>query len=940
MQSLLTPRIGSLPCSGTNAVGRSKLLHVALIGLVGLSALNLGFHSACYSQRADSIRVSAEFDNQNLEAVLADLEQKSSVPFYFRTAWVEGKNFTGKYELQLLTSILGEVLTETGLAFALYNNSSVIIAPADMLSREFSQEYYRMKDRQSEFRNENNFKSTTQTITLGTKGSSPGPDGFRLHGTVSDKLEGQRLSGATILIKDLGMVLSTSANGEFDVTLTEGVHLAEIRIVGYEAANYSLNLQGPASWDITLLPEATELDEVMVRSTAENNNVVSEFAGVTKLTPIDLREMPVFLGEPDVIKSILTLPGVSTVGEGASGFNVRGGNIDQNLIMQDDALVFNSSHAMGFFSIFNPDAVKEVTLYKGHIPAQYGGRVSSVLDVQLKGNNYDNFKVSGGLGMLASRLTVETPLVKGKTSLLAGGRAAYSDWVLNLVSNRDVQNSSMAFYDFNVKVSQRIGDNGSLAISAYNSHDNFRYSDQFGFSWDMSNYSLRWSQAISPVLFSDMTLSGSLSANASYQPSGIDGFTLNNGMNNYKFKEDLNYSGLEGHAINGGLEINAYVPEDETLAPYNEESAVIPYDGQKDRGVETAAYINDVFDITDKLSISLGLRFAYYTQIGPATVYEYTDGDRSDFNNMIDSTVYDSGEKVISYNGLEPRLSLRYIIDANSSIKLSYNRINQFIHLISNTAAALPIDYWQMSNNWFKPLIADNYSIGYFRNFRLNQWETSAEIYYRDLQNLVDYKDFPDLFLNRHLETELMSGAGRSYGLELFLKKKAGKLNGWVSYTYSRALVMIDDDETGERVNNGEWYPSKFDQPHNLSLVGNLHLNKTNNLSFNFTYSTGRPLTGPDSNYSLEGYLVPGYSERNEFRLPDYHRLDVSYTIERGKLRTNRFKDSFTISIYNLYARKNAYSVYFRRDQGNTFGGYKLAIIGAMIPSVTYNFQF
>ena len=902
--------------------------------------ISIASHTSIQAQNPDSTRITVQFDQQSLENVLSVLEEKSHISIFYKLAWLQGLSYSGSFENQTIILILSKILTPNKLSFTIYRNSSIIIAPSDILSREYSLNYYHMKDQQNLYRAETSFNSNVESLNLGNGNAGGGSNGYKINGIVYDKLEGQRLNNATIIIKDLDLIITTNGTGEFEMTLTDGPHMVDVRTMGYDTRTFSVNIAGPAEWNIDLVPEATELDEVTVRSSADNNNVAAAFAGVTTLNPVELREMPVFLGEPDVIKSILTLPGISTVGEGASGFNVRGGNIDQNLILQDNALVFNSSHAMGFFSIFNPDAIKEVTLYKGHIPAQYGGRVSSVLNVQLKGNNYESLKVNGGIGLLASRLMLETPIIKGKTSILFGGRAAYSDWVLNFVNNREVRQSSLDFYDINVKISQRLGEKGTLALSAYNSHDYFNYSDQFGFYWNMRNISLLWNQTISKTLFSEFSITNSLSSNATFQPSGIDGFTLKNGMNNTKLKEDIFFSGIEKNSISAGLEINGYIPQDETLNPYNEESSITGKNGIKDRGVEAAVFVDDAIDLSDRLSLTAGLRYIYYFQPGPATVYEYANGDRSDFENMIDSTTYGSGRKVISYNGFDPRISLRYMVNVNSSIKFSYNRINQFIHLISNTTAALPIDYWQVSNSWFKPLIANNFSLGYFRNFGLNQWETSLEVYYRDLRNLVDYKDFPELFLNRHLETELLAGTGRNYGIEFFLKKKSGILNGWVSYTYSRSLVMIDDKETQEKVNNGEWYPSKFDQPHNLNIVANLQLNKTNFLSFNFTYNTGRPLTGPDANYNLNNYIIPNYSSRNEFRLPDYHRLDVSYTIERGKLRTSRYKDSFTISIYNLYARKNAYSVYFRRDVGNTFGGYKLAIIGTIIPSITYNFQF
>ena len=366
----------------------------------------------------------------------------------------------------------------------------------------------------------------------------------------------------------------------------------------------------------------------------------------------------------------------------------------------------------------------------------------------------------------------------------------------------------------------------------------------------------------------------------------------------------------------------------------------MPASSAKDNGVESAVYFNDAFEMTPNLAVSFGVRYSRYYQVGPSTVYQYENEMTKSVESIVDSLSYDEWEKVASYYGIDPRVSLRYTLTSNSSIKMSYNRLNQYIHLISNTTAALPIDYWQVSNTFFKPLRAHNFSLGYFRNFRLNQWETSLEAYYRDLENIIDYKDFPDLFLNNHLETELLSGVGQSYGLEFFIKKKSGKFNGWLSYTFSRTFIKINDEVQGEKINRGEWYPSKFDQPHNLSIVGNININKTNQLSFNFTYTTGRPLTAPDNNYGLDDYIVPGYSERNRYRIPDFHRLDVSYTLQRGLFRTHKYKDSFTLSLYNLYARKNAYSIYFKRDRRNVFGAYKLSVLGTILPSITYNFQF
>lgn len=892
------------------------------------------------AQDLSSKKISEVFQNVELIVVFQQLENKYGIPFYYKNQWIPDTIISVTFEQTELADVLQTLLENTRLSILTFNDQSVIVAPSSLLSKEFSEDYFINKDKQENYLKENNLPVNLEIVNLGTNESTTTNDQFTISGILSDGMDGETLVGATILVKDLDMALNTDKNGKFLLSMPRGLHVLEIRMVGFDTKTVGINLLNSAIWNVELLPEATELDEIFVKGTADDSNIKSSIIGLTKLSPLELREMPVFMGETDVIKSILTLPGISTVGEGASGFNVRGGNIDQNLIMQDNALIFNSSHAMGFFSVFNPDAIKEVTLYKGHIPAQYGGRVSSVLDVEMKGNNYEQLKASGGIGLLASRLTIETPIVKDKTSLLIGSRVAYSDWVLNFVKNPDVRSSSMGFYDLNAKVSQRMGEKGAISLSYYRSYDKFEYSGDFGFSWDINALSLTWDQVIKPELISELSVSFSGSGNTSFQPSGIDGYVLGNGIANYKLKEDLLYTKLKNHTINTGFEVNAYIPDDETYTPYNASSTVIPVINSKARGIESAVYLNDSYEITPGLAVSLGLRYSFFQQIGPSTVYQYENGIPTNEEAIIDSLIYDDWEKVISYDGFDPRVSLRLTITPSSSIKMSYNRIHQYIHLISNTTAPLPIDYWQVSNPYFKPLKSNNYSIGYFKNFRLNQWETSLEAYYRDLENIIDYRDFPALFLTNHLETELLPGTGKAYGLELYIKKKTGKFNGWLSYTYSRTMLRLKEDNIGESVNNGDWFPSKFDQPHNLSIVGNFNFNKTNQLSFNFTYATGRPLTAPDANYGLDDYIIPNYSNRNEYRLPDNHRLDVSYTIQRGIFRTYRYKDSFTFSIYNLYARQNAYSIFFKRDRRNVFGAYKLSILGTMLPSVTYNFHF
>jgi hypothetical protein len=659
--------------------------------------------------------------------------------------------------------------------------------------------------------------------------------------------------------------------------------------------------------------------------------------------------MPVFLGEPDVIKGILTLPGVSTIGEGAGGFNVRGGSIDQNLILQDEALIFNSSHALGFFSIFNSDAIQEVELYKGHIPAQFGGRLSSVLNVKLKGNSAEKLTGKGGLGLVSSRLVLEGPLRSKKsketgntpkTTFLLGGRITYSDWILRMFNIPDIKNSSGYFYDVNAKITHRYSEKGLITGTYYQTFDKVQFADDYGFSWTNKAASLIWNHMITPSVSSTFSASLGKNTNLSYEPAGIKAFTLTNGIDNFRLKEDILISSIENHGLVTGIEYINYNIAPDQIMPRGEQSNIIGETITKDNGHELGLYINDEYILNYLFSFSFGLRFNAFQQLGPGTVFIYEEGVPKIPENIIDSIAYGSGEAVKSFYNFMPRFSMKYSLSPTSSLKFSYNRTSQFIHLVSNSTAALPVDFWLVSGPYYAPETSNNFSIGYFRNFMHNVWETSVEVYYRSLKNVIEYKDFAELLLNEHLETELLSGDGRAYGAELLIRRKKGRLNGWLAYTYSRSFVKIEGEIEAETVNKGEWYPSRLDKPHNFNIVLNYNFNKSNAFSANFTYSSGRPITVPGSYYIVDGVFIPEFSGRNEFRIPAYHRLDISYTIKRNVIKKKRYKDSFTFSIYNLYARKNTYSVFYRKNISTGSNAYRLSVLGTIFPSFTYNFEF
>jgi outer membrane receptor for ferrienterochelin and colicin len=622
--------------------------------------------------------------------------------------------------------------------------------------------------------------------------------------------------------------------------------------------------------------------------------------------------MPVFLGEADVIKTIQTIPGVATIGEGAPGFFVRGGNADQNLILQDGIIFSNTSHALGFFSLFNPDLISSVQLFKGSTPAQYGGRLSSILDVKLKGNNYSTTSVNGGIGTVMSKIAVETPLVKNKISLLAGGRVSYADWLLPTIKIPEVSNSKAFFYDINVKISSRISDKGSISVGYFQSFDRTNFQEEAGFEWGIQGISLNWDQTLGQKLQSSFLASWGRNENLNFDPSGLDLTELNNGFQFYRLKETITLP-VKDHTLVGGAEWTYYQPEDEvltTMGSTDEQERVL-----KDFGQELGLFLNDEWELNNKLALSLGVRTSIFLS------------EERRFQEKTNPV----------YVNLEPRFSMRYGLTPSSSIKASYNRMNQYVHLLSNTTGILPIDQWVLSNSIIDPSTSNNFSAGYFRNFNANEWESSAEVFYRQMNNLIEFKDFADLILNSELEQEIVQGEGEAYGLEFYLRRHTGKVKGNISYTYSRtfieAPILLESNELDR-------FAARFDRPHTVNLVMDWTVSRKSKFGLVFNFTSGRPITAPVSSYSLGNVVVPHYSDRNEYRVPSYHRLDISYTYRRNAVKKRRYQDSITFSIYNVYSRRNAFSVFFRKETNRPPQAYRLSVLGSAFPSITYTFEF
>ncbi|TAK42504.1 MAG: hypothetical protein EPO28_07220, partial [Saprospiraceae bacterium] len=647
-----------------------------------------------------------------------------------------------------------------------------------------------------------------------------------------------------------------------------------------------------------------------------------------------------FLGETDVLRSLQSVTGVTSAGEGASGFNVRGGNTDENLILMDGNLVFNPVHALGFFSLFHPDMVQGVTLYKGGVPAKYGGRLSSVLDVKLREGNDQQFSVKGGVGIASSRLVLEGPIVKNKASFIAGARASYVDWILQKSRNVDLRKSQAFFYDLTAKADARLTETTKIGFTAFNTHDDFQFANEVKFEYATSSGSVYLRQLVGRKINLTATANAGQYQSNLFDVKGNDQSEFTNKIKFLRGGVSGFFQPVSTYQMELGAEQSRYNVSPGKLEPSTDSSIVRPDVLPDEQGNETSFFFHNQWTVSKKIELMAGVRYTIFKNLGPERVLLYEEGVPKTERTIAGSLQFAEGEKTAGYSGLEPRLSLRVSLGKASSVKLGYNRSYQFFSQISNTASATPIDIWQLSNYHVKPQHAGNFSIGFYQNFRQNTVQSYLTLFYRKIDQLIDYKDFAKLLLNHHIETELLTGIGKAYGLELYFNKAYGQHRFEVNYTFSRTLRRVEATATQESVSSGDWYPSNYDKPHSLNLNYFFQIKPASSLSVNFTYSTGRPTTAPVSVFSNSNVLtIPVYSQRNQFRIPDYHRLDVAYTVGPwGK--KSRWRNSLTLSIYNLYFRKNAFSVFFRQSPFQSVTAYRVAVLGTMFPAVTYDFKF
>ncbi|MCB2408656.1 TonB-dependent receptor [Hymenobacter sp. BT178] len=908
--------------------------------------------SAAVAQQLTPPLISGDFTNIRFPEFVKQLEAKTPYRFYYQPEALD----TLKVNLQVtekpLDAVLLSALQKTPFRFAFDNERRVYITTGTALQPNLPDNFFMLEatdavavedetvvDEDAKARS-NSSTSELKLYEIGKRPATPATGKVTLAGHIRDINSGEPVIGAAVFVETPATIgTATDQFGYYALTLPAGRYELKVRGIGIKNTRRQVLLHANGKLEIDVEEDITPLKEVIIEA-EKDKNVAGMQMGLEKLDIKTMRQVPTAFGETDILRVVLTLPGVKSVGEGSTGMNVRGGATDQNLILFNDATIYNPAHLFGFFSAFNPDILKTVELYKSAVPAKYGGRLSSVLDIATRDGNKKKFAGSGGIGLMTSRLTLEGPLVKDKSAFIIAGRTSYSDWILHQIPNKTYKESSASFYDLNAHISHEINDKNTIYATGYISRDQFKLATDTLYKYLNQNASVKWQHSFNNKLYGVLT--GAFSDyryTVSNEKNPVNASVLSFGLKQYNVQADFSYFLNNKHTIDFGVNNIYYSVAAGSLKPIGGESLIEPDILQNEKALENAIYISDKIDVTPRFAVSLGLRYSLFNALGPRDTYQYLPNISKSENTITDTISYQAGKSIATYHGPEYRLSAKYSLSDNSSVKASYNRMRQYIHMLSNTASMSPTDIWKLSDGNIRPQIGDQYSVGYYRNFKSNTIETSVETYYKSMHDFVDYKSGATLILNHHIETDVVNAEGKAYGVEVMVKKLTGKLNGWVSYTYSRSLVRVNAATTGDMVNGGKYYPSNFDKPHDVTMIGNYRFSRRFSTSLNFTYNTGRPITLPLVKYYVGNSMRVYYSERNAYRVPDYYRLDLALNIEGNHKIKKLAHGSWTVAVYNLTGRKNPYSVYFKAEQGK-INGYQLSIFGQPIPTVTYNFKF
>lgn len=889
------------------------------------------------------------------DSFLIQLEKETGYRFYFNKADVDTIRITLSADREPLFKVLDRAFANSGILFSEDRDHTVFITKNVTVSTELPENFFddTVPGRNTTVRRivpaANDTAVTTSAAAAATLENKlyvigdrpPGgivPGKVRIAGYLHDSKTGEPVIGASILVEGTKTGVVSDQYGYYSLTVPKGRAALSIQSMGVRTTRRQLMIYGEGRMNIDLQPEITPLKNVVV--TTERTSLIRGMQmGVQRVDIKAIKQVPVVFGETDILRVVMTMPGVKTVGEASTGLNVRGGSADQNLILFNDATIFNPSHFFGLFSAFNPEVVKDIQLYKSGIPAKYGGRLSSVLEVNGREGNRKEITGSAGVGLLTSRLNIEGPLVKDKSSFNFGARTTYANWLLNLLPS-EYKHSRANFNDFNLNTAHDINKKNSIYLTGYISNDQFNLNNDTTYRYGNRNVSVKWKHIFNNQWYA--VIAGGYDGyryDISSDRVAVNAYRLKFDINQYYVKLHFNYFASAKHTFEFGINNLFYKLHPGTYEPLGA-SSLVRYDQvPAEQALETALYLGDKYSISRDLSLEGAVRYAVYNYLGPQAVNTYVPGIPKTENTMTGTSTYQGGRFIKTYQSPELRLTARYVINENMSLKAGYNRQNQFIHVLSNTAAIAPTDIWKLSDPNIHPQTGDQVSLGVYHNFKSNTIETSVEVYYKTMDHFLDYKSGAVLVMNHHIETDVVGTRGKAYGVEFLLKKSTGKLNGWISYTFSRTFLQMNDSTQGALINKGAYYPANYDKPHDFTFVGNLRITHRYSVSLNTTYSTGRPITLPIGRFYYAGSERTLYSDRNQYRIPDYFRADFSVNIDGNHKVHQRFHNSFTFGVYNLTAKKNPYSVYYTSENG-VINGYKLSIFGTAIPYINYNIRF
>ena len=916
----------------------NQFLRKLIVFLVILFAVNL--------QAQDKKEITFTAVNEPILDILSEIEAQFNVQFYVIEDWIKDQKTSVVKDTYTLEALLKEVLDDTPLNFYKYSEDKVVLVKNNSIVSElpkgFVVDSLKRNNTQANpiFAEEFNQDVTDgNIITIGKRSSARVGSEYELTGYIRDSKTNAGIDNLVISANDKSIYTTTDANGFYTLRLPAGQHRVETSGLGYGLKSKTIVLYGSGSLNFNLVEDAQLLKEVIIESN-KSENIREATVGISRINLKEIKTIPLVLGERDVLKVAVTLPGIQKAGEGSIGYNVRGGRADQNLILLDDAVIYSPSHFLGFFSGINPFTTGSVDIYKGNIPAEFGGRLSSVFDIETKAGNKEKISGEGSIGPVTGNLTLEVPVVKDRSSILVGGRATYSGWILRSLSEESLKDSEASFYDGIINYNDKINDKHQVKASVYYSDDKFSITSDSLYRYNNAlasvNYTHQWNdKKKGELILSHSNYQFEIDFDANSDKDFLFDYTINESQ----LKYNLNHKIDPKHNLLYGGAAKYYNIDPGNIEGKGESSTIQPLSIQSERAVESAIFLSDEYEVNKKLQLNLGLRYSHYANLGPSVQREYQDGAPKNESTVVSENTYDDNEVVETYGGLEYRFSGRYFLTPELSLKAGYNRTLQYIHLLSSNTTISPTDTYKLSDLNIKPQKASQFSLGVFRNFDDQDLEVSLEGYYKSLDDILDYKTGANLTLNENIETELLQGEGQAYGVEFLLKKKKGNLNGYFGYTYSRTFIKLDSENPDERVNNGEYFPANYDKPHDFSLVANYKITQRYSVSFNASYQTGRPITYPVGKFEFAGEEQVVYSDRNDFRIPDYFRLDIGFNIEGNHKKMKLAHSFWNISIYNVLGRNNPYSVYFVNDN-KEIKAYQTSIFSVPVPTITYNFKF